>query len=199
MANVALTDYEIEQDRLPPVCARCGKPADERVEHRLRIIDGWRGIPQVVGMLLGLFFFPPLLFFTLRFARSIVIKVPLCARHADFYRRRTATVTRYLLPAWTVATVLMNIAVIIEIAVDGKGIACYGLFLVLIFVLFGAAFIERGLVRVTRPKEPGARLSNLHPEFVVALTEDRARDRVDNPDRRGGFGDVRDDYEDGPD
>ena len=68
-----------------------------------------------------------------------------------------------------------------------------GLFII---VIADAGFVSRRAVTVGKPPKVGARLGRVHPAFVDALIAERARDRVSNPERRGGHGDVRDDFDD---
>jgi hypothetical protein len=199
MPRVDLTDYEIAHDLLPAVCAKCGEPAVERVVHTIRVLlDGWRGMVQLFGVLFGLFFFPPLLVYTLRHARPIEVRVPLCAAHRDRYRWQDWAEHRVLLPVWTVAAVLMDVVLVIDMATNFLGFACIGTWVVLIGAVIASGAIGRGRVLVGKPGKTGLRLMDAHTAFVAAIQEDRARDRVSNPDRRGGFGDVRDDYDDEP-
>ena len=76
MPRVDLSDYELAHDLLPPVCAKCGEPATDRPTHKLYIADGWSGAVQVFGLISGLFLFPPLMLFTLRFARLLEVRSP---------------------------------------------------------------------------------------------------------------------------
>ena len=69
------------------------------------------------------------------------------------------------------------------------GVVCLGL-------AVDQLFVARGEVGILRASPTEVRLTNVHPDFVNALIEDRARDRVDNPDRRALRGDLRDDYDD---
>ena len=199
MPAVALTDYEIEHALLPPVCARCGRPAAGRLELKLRVLDGWRGMVAIPGLLIGMFFFPPSILFTLRLARIVRLRVPHCREHRLEHYRAARRSLRLLLPAWTAAALVLDACLIVETAFTGTGFSCYGLLAALIVATIASGVIERPLVRLGGARKPGFRLTNAHRAFVAALIEDRARDRVDNRDRRGGFGDVRDDYDDGPD
>src|SRR5262245_56638076 len=103
MPRVDVSDYEITHNLLPFVCARCGAPAAERVVSAVRILDGWRGSFQLFGVLFGLFFFPPLLVFAVRFARKFEVRIPMCAEHRNEFQQRDRMEYRVLLPAWTVA------------------------------------------------------------------------------------------------
>lgn len=196
MARVQLTSYEVDNDLFPAVCARCGAPAADRVVPTLYIVDGWRGVPQVLGIVFGLFFFPLLVPFTLRFARKVQVRVPHCGPHADEYRRRERIEQTYLLPIWTVVAVVADVVVIVGLAITGEGFVCLASLLAVALGVIAAAAVARRQVKITRVDKIGIRLHDVHPTFVYALIDERARDRVSNPDRRGGHGDVRDDYDD---
>jgi hypothetical protein len=199
MPRVDLSDYELAHDLLPPVCAKCGEPATDRPTLKLYIADGWSGAVQVFGLVFGVFLFPPLMLFTLRFARLVEVRVPLCPAHRDDLARREWAERHYLFPVWTAAALLLELTIIVELVADGPGISCVGLFVVVMAALVAAGFIGRGRIGLAKPPRVAVRLSGVHPAFAAALTENRARDRVSNPDRRAGHGDVRDDYDDGLD
>jgi hypothetical protein len=197
MPRVTVTAYELENELLPSVCATCGEPATDHVAPVVCEVDGWQGGVQVFGVLGGLFFFPPLLFFTLRFARRIAVRVPVCTTHRDSYLRSERAEKRYLMPVWTAAAVLVDAWIVAEVCYGGPGMSCCGSIAVLLGILTAGTLLSRGRVRVTKqPKKDIVYLDKVHPAFVAALAQDRARDRISNPDRRVGHGDVRDDYDD---
>ena len=199
MARIDLSDYEVAHDLLPPLCAKCGEPATDRPTLKLYIVDGWAGVLQVFGLFFGLFLFPPLVLFALRFAAAVEVRVPLCPAHRDDLARRERAEKRYLFPVWTAATVLLELTLLVELLMDGPGVSCGGPFVLLVGALVASGVIGRGRVRLAKPAKAGVRLTGVHPAFVAAVLEDRARDRVSNPARRTGHGDVRDDYDDGLD
>jgi hypothetical protein len=199
MAQISLTDYEVEQDLLPAVCARCGQPATERDELSIRIIDGWQGLVLLPLMIIGLFCLPPLLFLIIGNGKKWRVRVPLCSEHKDDHDRRRRMSLRRLLPIWTVAAIVVDVDIIAEAAMGGPGLSCGAAMLVFFLAVFAdVVLITRGAVQVARPGKTGIQLKNVHPDFVAAVIEDRARDRIDDPDRRAGFGDHRDDYDDEP-
>lgn len=196
MPNVLLTAYEVEHELLPAVCARCAEPTTERVPLTVRIIDGWAGVPQIFGILAGLFFFPPLIPLAIRYARSVELHVPLCGPHAEALRRRERFEWRVLLPAWTAVAVVVDLVLIFQLMSDNPAAFCGMPFVVVIVFVAAGLFNARRQVKFTKAEKSGYRLHAVHPAFVEAVIEERARDRVSNPDRRDGHGDVRDDYDD---
>ena len=143
-----------------------------------------------------MFFFPPLFLFTLPFARRVEVCVPLCRAHEDDFARCERAEKRYVFPAWTAVAVLMDLILIVECLNGGPAISGVGLFAVPGAAIIAVAVIGRGRIALSKPRKTGVRLTGVHPAFVAALVTDRARDRVSNPDRRTGHGDVRDDYDD---
>jgi hypothetical protein len=200
MAHIDITDYEITHNLLPRVCALCGEPTTKRVKLAIRIIDGWRGAFQLIALFVGLFCFPPLVLRVIhRYSRTISVRVPMCTTHRAEHRRRMRLLFRTLMPWWTGAVIILDLFAILELAVGGPGFWCVGVFVVLfVVVLADAGLISRRAISVGKPPKVDARLGRVHPAFVEALIAERARDRISNPERRGGHGDVRDDFDDEP-
>jgi hypothetical protein len=201
MPTVTVTDYEYENDLLPMVCAKCGYPAEMRVSRPIRFIGDGGGL-AAAGVVFGLLFFPPLfLLIAYRSAEVIRVRVPMCETHKDDWKWRDRATFWLLIPAWTISVLVLDAFGVMYLVVgwDEEGIFC---FLAAIGVLVIAVFLENvvvlyGAVRLAKPdKKPDVRLSAVHPEFLASLAEDRARDRVDNPERRVPSSDMRQDYDD---
>jgi hypothetical protein len=73
MPNVTLSRYECTGDLLPPVCTVCGEPATEKIERKFSWHPQWSEL-LIVGALI--------------FTKRISVRLPICARHASFWRRR---------------------------------------------------------------------------------------------------------------
>jgi hypothetical protein len=196
MAKVSLTTYEIENDLLPPVCARCGSPATDRRCLTLHVLDGWKGGLLVLVGFFGLFFFPPLVVWTLRHAKQTRVPLPLCSADYRWFESREWAEKRYLFPIWTAMAMVMSVLFIVDVALGGPGPSCCGVVGVMMGAVFASAVIAWGRIGITKSPKSDIRLTGVHEAFAAALAEDRARDRVSNPDRRGGHGDMRDDYDD---
>jgi len=107
MANVHVTSYEIERDRFPPVCVRCGAAAEDRAVQSLYIVDGWWGAFQLLGLLFGVFFFPPLIRIVTRYTRSVSVRLPYCPpHHAELDRGER--LGKRLFPIWTTAALVAD-------------------------------------------------------------------------------------------
>jgi hypothetical protein len=198
MAYVSLTDYEIEHDAMPAICATCAEPATNRVLMGICVVDGWRGALLLPVLLFGLFFFPPLLFWiTMNSKLRITVRVPMCDRHRDEQNWRDRVTRRRMLPIWTAVALIMDAMIVAELFMRGPGLSCGAAVVAMMAVLVAdGTLISRGGIKLMRPGKTGLMLRTVHEGFVAAIVEDRARDRIDNPLRRWGHGDVRDDYDD---
>ena len=196
MAQVSVTAYEVEHGLLPAVCARCGGPATGRRDLDLHVLDGWRGGLLIPVVLFGLLFFPPLVLWTIRHAEKVRVPVPLCPVDFRWFESRERVERRLFFPIWTAVALMLDALVFIDLFLGGRGFSCVGVFAVLFGAVVAAGLVSRGRVGITKPPKGDIRLTGVHEAFVAALIEDRARARVSDPDRRGGHGDMRDDYDD---
>jgi hypothetical protein len=74
-----------------------------------------------------------------------------------------------------------------------------GMFAVVVVLILENAVIGYGAVKVVKVQPSDSiRLNDVHPDFVAAVIEDRARSRVWDPDRRPAGRDVKDDFDDEP-
>ncbi|HVK11586.1 MAG TPA: hypothetical protein VM597_22635 [Gemmataceae bacterium] len=195
MATVHVTTYEIERDRLPPVCVRCGAPADDRAVQSLYVIDGWRGAFQLTGLLLGVVFFPPLIRIVTRHVRTVSVRLPYCAPHYVEFDRRERLGER-VFPIWTRAALVADGLMIADLLTGPAIGVCFTPIVASLGAVVGLLVVSRRRTAIDQWEKTGLRLSGVSEEFAAALLADRARDRVDNPDRRGDRGDIRDDYDD---
>jgi hypothetical protein len=101
-----------------------------------------------------------------------------------------------LFPVWTAVVLLIDALAITEAALGGPGQAIAAVYVALLQVGLVELFVSRDTVRVGQNRHKLITLGNVHHAIVAALTEDRARDRVNTPARRAGFGDIRDDFDD---
>ena len=203
MPSVTITEYEHVNDLLPMVCAKCGNPAQVRVPRPIRFIGSdWAGV-RAPALMFGLLFFPPLFcLIAYRYAEIIRVRVPMCETHMDDWGWRDRAMFRLLVPGWTLAVLLLY-ASGLAFLIQGDDQVASVCFLSPVVALVLTALVEnlvvlRGAVRTakTEDKKLDLRLSGVHPEFVAALAEERARDRVDNPERRVPASDLRQDYDD---
>lgn len=194
MARVLLSRYECTHDLLPPVCARCGQPADGAARFTLTT-------PASQYLLGALLTVCPPLFVTLAIwlrSRSS-FRVPLCEPdRADWEWRDRATRWGYVFLACVPYLVGFGLVIVsCSLGVDGLWVATGGV--VGYFVgwyawIVPAVLVWTRTVRTSKVNQRGIHLAGVHPEFVKALEADRAADP--HPARRPAYGDMRDDYDD---
>jgi hypothetical protein len=200
MARISVTDYECEHDLLPAVCAKCAAPASDRVTRTLYFLHGHVAFFKVLGSVFGLFFFPPLfLLITSRYAQTMQVRVPMCPDHRNDWKWRERALNTFVFPLWSATVIAFEVIGVVVQAqgYDASAYFCVGPPALTLALLAENVLILPGSVRLMKP-EKGVRMTGVHDEFVAALQEDRARDRVANPDRRALRGDMRDDFDDEP-
>ncbi|MBO0698734.1 MAG: hypothetical protein J2P46_10090 [Zavarzinella sp.] len=199
MPKATLTIYELDHDLLPAVCVKCGAPAAIRVT---------RPIPVPPRKRTGCWFIP--LFFVLYLAvpaaivliplllRRTGVRIPVCEEHWDHWAWRDRVRRRVLWPAAAGGSVVAQVVCLTGLVVPPPLYAHAAVGVLGVGFLIDQLVVGRGEVGVFRNGPGKVRLVRVHPDFVAALTEDRARDRVDNPARRLLRGDMRDDFDDEP-
>jgi hypothetical protein len=199
MARVTVSEYECEHDLLPAVCVKCGEPADDSFVRTVRIIDGgapW-GFWHTLAAIYGLLVFPPLLLWALRRARTVQVKVPVC--NADRGKAvREEKLPWVMIPFWIALVFLVDTSIVIDLYTGRPGLLGVGVVTVPLFLASLEALTRRSTKHAGGPADNGVLLSGVHPVFVAALVEDRARDRVANLDRRAASEGVRADFDDEP-
>lgn len=199
MPKATLTTYELDHDLLPAVCVKCGAPATVRVT---------RPVPIPPRKRTGCWFIP--LFFVLYLAvpavvvllpvvvRKTGVRIPACEAHQGDWAWRDRARRRILWPAMVALSLAVQAVVLTGLVIHPGLYAHAAAGVIAIAFLIDLAVLARGEVGVFRNGPDKVRLVRVHPDFVAALTEDRARDRVDNPARRSLRGDMRDDFDDEP-
>jgi hypothetical protein len=201
MAKITLSEYEWQHDLLPAICAKCGEPAAERVPRRARFVAGRWSAVHNTGVVIGLLFFPPLfVLVAFVFASMISVGIPMCSIHQNDWKWRDRATYGLLFPTWLFSVVLFHAVAVVKVlgGEDPLPYCCagpVGFFIVLIIDNYVIGFRA---VKLAVPDRAHIKLAGVHPDFVEALMTDRARDRIDNPDRRSGQGDLQDDYDDEP-
>jgi hypothetical protein len=120
----------------------------------------------------------------------------MCAADQGRTARKERRVLAILVPIWCLYVLVVDAVMVVGPLLNSPGWFCAiatgaAVFIVLLDAGHGWRRRRRGQTKWQSFKLPG-----VHPDFVAALLEDRARDRVNNPDRRGGHGDIRDDFDD---
>lgn len=202
MARATLTTYECKHDLVPMVCARCGAPAIERVSRPVPVPPGCRRAAWFLPLFLLLYLAVPavlaLLPWLTQRSRQTDVRVPLCPVDRDHWAWRDRARLRVLWPLVFAASLAVQAACLTGLVLHPALYAHTAAGVVAVGFLIDGLVIGRGEVTVLRAGRDGFSLNRVHPAFVNALIQNRARDRVDNPDRRVLRGDVRDDFDDEP-
>lgn len=203
MAQVTVTRYEFEHDLLPDVCVRCGAPATQRVSRPIPPRPKWRGCVLILPVVLLLYVAVPasiMLFLLLssRKWRHEQMGLPACDEHAGDWTRRYRIRTRWLWPPVCVASLIVQVVFLTGLILHPALYAHAAAGVIFVGLVIDAIFLGRKEVGIARSGPDEIKLVTVHQTFVDALTHDRARDRVDNPERRPAAGDMRADYEDEP-
>jgi hypothetical protein len=200
MPTVRLSFHECLNGLLPPVCVTCGAPADRGV----RFTVPTRFLVYALGVLSS--FCPPLFVLAaVVLGRRRKMQVPMCEPHRAAWLRWDRNLT------WSYMTVVGGAyvaAVLLLIFLPSEWVDRFlglprpegvkwsvipgGYFLVTLMWFVPMSIRQTRYVRTTQATARDLRLSGVHPEFVRAVWEDRARD----PARLAMFGDARDDYDD---
>jgi hypothetical protein len=196
MARATLSPYEYRRDLLPPVCVRCGEPATDRVPRTLRVPPDqlvwlW-GLP----VLASLVFCPPLfLFIAVLIGERLVVRLPACPDHVGDWVWRDRLTNFLLLPVWSLVAIALSVCIVLdpERMVLYAGLAVLAAVAAVCLDMF---VINGGTVLPVAGEKMDVQLRRVHPHFVLALADDRERDRREDPSRFHQFGDERDDYDD---
>jgi len=202
MARATLTTYECEHDLLPAVCARCGAPAAVRVGRSIPVPPGCGTAAWLFPLFLVLYLAVPavlaLVPWLVRRVRQFEVRIPLCEADRGHWAWRDRVRFRVLWPAVFVASLAVQVACLAGLILHPALYAHAAAGVVVVGFVIDWAALGRGEVAVHRAGRDRISLNRVHPDFVAALAEDRARDRVDNPDRRTLRGDIQEDFDDEP-
>jgi hypothetical protein len=200
MADTTVTLYECERGLLPAVCVQCGSPATGTVQRPLPVPPKKKWTcAWVLSLVLLLYLAVPAVIIVLPWLwRRAAVGIPVCDDHRDHWDWRRRVRTRVLWPPVVVASLAVQAACLAGFLLHPVAYAHAAAGVLVVGFAIDWLTIGRREVGVLRAGDKEVRLNNVHPTFLAALIEERARDRVDNPDRRALRGDVRDDYDDEP-
>ena len=183
MADLVLWRDALPDKRFPPLCMRCGAPSGVVVEHCFLWARG-----DAVGLWGSLF--------NLARQDRATVKVPLCERHRNIFRRRTFLVALAIIGPLAFLVGMILLARLAGPLPPGgrhppaidrvEGILTIGFGLSLVYVLF-AMFSWRGLaIRAVEIDENYVALTGVSEAFVVAVEgpADTAREEFVEKRRR---------------
>lgn len=196
MARVRLSRYQVEDNRLPAVCMRCGAPATLTRNRTFSWHPPWIDTLTV----LGLIFFWPLLVVGLVLAsaqnRRMYVAVPLCEAHRNHWLWRAWF--KYGGLAAVAALGLGAIAFLVSVPPRDQdtqtvaGWTCAATGLVGLIWLIAAAFVEKGAIYAAEINDRDIYLGRVSPAFKEAVQRERDEDdefdEEDRPARRTGPG-----------
>jgi hypothetical protein len=198
MPDFKVTRYECDHDLLPMVCVRCGAPATECVARPLpKPPKAWTCL-----------FIPIILVVYLAIPASLLIllwliptepdrvRLPVCDAHRDDWSWRSRFRTRWLWPPIIFASLVVQVLCLTGVILHQAFYAHAAAGVLVLGFVIDYWTVGRKEVQVARAGPTEAQLRNVHQAFVDALIHDRARDRVDNPDRRAFRGAIQEDYDD---
>jgi hypothetical protein len=203
MTRITLTRYEFEHNLLPARCVQCGTAADQRLPRPLPATPRVRTALWLIPVSFLLYLcVPGLALYMHRFFPYISVGLPVCNLHLDHGRWRDRVRSQYLRPCFFAASVAVEVAFVAAGLVFHPAVSLLfahaAAFVVLVALVVDHVAIGRGEVFVSRDGRYGVQLARVHPAFIAAVIEERARDRVANPDRRPGPQGIHADYDDEP-
>jgi hypothetical protein len=188
MARLKLSDYECRKGLMPGICMVCGEKAQIWKTKRF----SWCTPLAYLGLLAGLL---PFLIIALILTKYMTVRVPLCLQHTGHWSKRTFTILGTFLAVMLFGVIAVALMANQQPANDNVGWACLGTVGLLFVWLVAAAIIQSSAIKASEITESSMTLSKVHPNFVDAIREDRARDREERLARRRHH-DIRDDYDD---
>jgi hypothetical protein len=184
MPDAYLRDYEVDPERLPPVCMRCGEPATNYRDKKFQWHPPWVAITILAGLLVYIIL-------AIILTKRMIVSAPLCDRHRYHWAKRTTFILLGLL-AVIVGVVVAAIVSSSPRNQDLIPIVWLGELVVFLVWLVGTIV---AVVTQIGPREITDRtitLKGVCDAFIDAVDEDRAKDRGRRAARRRAL----DDYDD---
>jgi hypothetical protein len=192
MARVRLGRYQVEGERLPAVCMRCGRTADLTRDRTFSWHPPW--IDWLI--ILGLITFWPILLVGLILAavqtKRMHVAVPLCQSHRNHWLWRAW----FIYGGLAVVVALGGGALAFLLAVPPgdqetltvAGWTCAGTGLVGLVWLLAAAFVQKGAISPAEITDRDISLSRVSPAFKDAVERERDQeDAFDEEERPARF------------
>jgi hypothetical protein len=174
MPRVRLTRYQVEGNRLPQLCMRCGAPATLTLEKTFSWHPQWIDTITIVGLI---FFWPALivgLILAGTMTKRMSVPVPLCDAHRNHWRWRA-----WFIYGGLAVAVLLGIgafAFLLSVPPsdpDTQAVAgwtCGGTALAGFIWLIAAAFVQRGAIYASEITDDEISLNRVCPAFKEAAT-----------------------------
>jgi hypothetical protein len=174
MAEVRLGKFEMDAERLPTICIRCGQPSSVMRERRFQ-----SNSTDLTTLLL----FGPVMTHLLGMSQSkaITIKVPFCTAHRNHWFGRSLAV--YL----SLAAILCGGLALVFWAASTKDVragddawlggVCVGFGVTMLMWIIVAAIVQGTAIRVREITDNSITLKGVSDTFVAALKESRKNAR----------------------
>jgi hypothetical protein len=189
MALVRLDRYEVERNRLPEVCMRCGAAATLMKDRTFSWHPPWVDWFIILGLVL----FWPLLIVGIILSSSMTkrmrVTVPLCEGHKNHWLWR-----KWFIYGGLLGVACLGFGAMAFLISTGPqdpdlqtlaGWTCAGSALVGLIWLIAAAIVEKGGIRASEITDEQISLIRVSPAFVEALGRERdEEDEYDRPRRR---------------
>jgi hypothetical protein len=171
MANVRLGRHEIESERLPMLCMRCGGQATRTTWKRFSCQRGGSVTTFLVAVAFG--WVGAYVFLAADAAKKMTVNVPMCAKHKQHWLRR-----KWFTILSAVAIVGVGIAILVLFdrtnEPDKAGYACSGGLVLFILWLAAAVSLEFRAIRAIEITDMSITLSGVSEDFISSLQQARA-------------------------
>lgn len=183
MASILLWRYEAENAPLPPVCAKCGSPAETGVVKNLSWFPRWIYLLLLVNLII-------FAIVALAMRKQARVPIPLCRRHLDLWTRfKWIAGTGWLVPA--------AIAVLMCSGLDQSGLrgqrdemfawACGAISVSFVaYLIVVVALASKWTVAAGEISDTQVTLTNVSHEFCMAVEQWRPTAGAGVPFTAGG-------------
>jgi hypothetical protein len=194
MATLRLTRYEVKEDDLPEVCAKCGEPSVTAPAKKFSWHPSWVLVLILVHLLIYVIV-------ALVLTKRMTVHLPFCERHRRYWFNRSLFIYGGLFGLLCLAGVGIVVAVSLEGQADNALFVCVGIALLFLVWLIAAAIVQSMSIRPTEITDDDITLTGLSRDFTDAVKDDRrerkeAFRRFDDRDRRGRRDSDDDRYQD---
>ncbi len=196
MATIRITRYEVEQNRLPPVCMITGEPTNQTKRHKFRWTPPWVSLLLMACVLPGLIA-------AMILRKQITINVPVAER------KRYHWLWRQLFSSFgVIGCIVLVVAGIVLANRPNRQNEAFDLGLLtavaagigLLIVLIVSVILQYTSVRPKEITDRDITLVGVHEYFVAALEEERDREsEFDDDEARRPARRVQDEYDDDDD
>ena len=172
MATARLGRYEVERERLPSACMKCGAPATLYKNKNFAWFPPWTYVLLLAGVL-------PFVIVQLVLTKRMTVSAPLCEAHKHHWLVRTliGAAGLVLLLGGFIGFVVLMAAVGDQLDEDAKGALvgamCSGFGVLLLVWLIVMVVLQNTAIRSTEITDNAITLTGVSPAFVEAVDAER--------------------------